>query len=164
MHRGLLVLAMLALAFPGCTMVALPAAVGTAVVASSAGSVVRVGTEYTLTGSAYRTFSHPLAVVRGAILQALDGADVTIAINETTNDGSRIVAEVPRRTIDVELERLAPSLTRMRLSVRQDLLRRDRATASEIIAQTVARLPRPAAAAHAAGGVDATDAEDAPVR
>lgn len=140
MGRGLLLLAVLTGALPGCAAVALPA-VGAAVVASGAGTVVRVGTEYTLSGAAYRTFSQPLHVVRGATLQALDAADVEIAVNEPTEHGSRIVARVLDRTVDVRLESLAPSLTRLRLSVRHGLIRRDRATASEIITQTVARLP-----------------------
>jgi hypothetical protein len=138
----MLSVALLTLALPGCAAVALPA-VGAAVVASGAGSIVRVGTEYTLAGAAYRTFSHPMDVVRGAALQALDAADVTITSNEGTEDASRVVAKVHRRTIELSFERLAPSLTRMRLSVRHGLVRRDRSTASEIIAQTAARLPGP---------------------
>lgn len=150
---------MLAVALPGCTAIALPA-VGTAVVASGAGSVVRVGTEYTLSGAAYRTFSHPLHVVRGAALQALDAAGVTIAANETTEDGSRIFAEAHERTITVTLERLAPSLTRMRLSVRHTVIRRDRATAAEIIAQTLARLPGMPTATPVADRVDGQESSE----
>ena len=146
--RLLGLLGVLTLALHGCAAVALPV-VGAAVVTSSAGAAARAGTEYTLRGAASRTFSRPLAEVRGAALQTLDRADVTIVANESTARGSRILAEASRRTIDVTLERLAPSLTHMRLSVRQGLLGRDRATTSEIITQTAARLagvPAPVAA------------------
>lgn len=154
MSLRLLPLALLAVAtLPGCAAVALPA-VGAAVVASGAGSIVRVGTEYTLAGAAYRTFSHPVDVVRGAALQALDAADVTIATNETTSHGSRIVAKVHQRTIEMRFESLTPSLTRMRLSVRHGLIRRDRSTASEIITQTATRLLDPSAGTQAADGAD----------
>ena len=146
--RLLGLLGLLTIALHGCAAVALPA-VGAAVLTSSAGAAARAGTEYTLRGTAYRTFTRPLAEVRGAALQTLDGADVTIIANESTDRGSRIRAEATRRTINVTLERLAPSLTRMRLSVRQGLFRRDRATTSEIVTQTAARLagvPAPVAA------------------
>jgi len=112
--RLLGLLGLLTIALHGCAAVALPA-VGAAVLTSSAGAAARAGTEYTLRGTAYRTFTRPLAEVRGAALQTLDGADVTIIANESTDRGSRIRAEATRRTINVTLERLAPSLTRMRL-------------------------------------------------
>jgi hypothetical protein len=135
----LALLGLVALALQGCAAVALPA-VGAAVLTSSAGAAARAGTEYTLRGNAYRTFSRSLDEVRGATLQTLDHADVAIVAVESTGRGNRIVAQANRRTISITLESLAPSLTRMRVSVRQGLFGRDRATTSELVVQTAARL------------------------
>jgi hypothetical protein len=139
MRVRLALLGLAALVLQGCAAVALPA-VGAAVLTGSAGAAARAGTEYTLRGNAYRTFTRPLDEVRGAALQTLDHADVAIVAVESNARGNHIVAEASRRTIHVTLESLAPSLTRMRVSVRQGLLGRDRATTSELVVQTAARL------------------------
>src|SRR5947208_16925190 len=89
---ALLVLALAsALSCSGCAAIAIPpAAVGAAAVSGSAGGLVRAGTEYTMAGAAYRTFSSPVKDVYEAVhetfqkleitptSESFDGADVTI--------------------------------------------------------------------------------------
>jgi hypothetical protein len=134
-HLVALVLLTAAAALPGCAALALPA-LGAAAVSAGAGSVVKASTEYTLTGVAYRTFSASLDDVHAAMLETFQRLQVDVQTDETTEDGGRLEAAAGRRTIDVRLERITPALTRVRLAVKQSFFRRDRATASEIIAQT----------------------------
>ncbi len=136
---ALLVLALAsALSCSGCAAVAIPpAAVGAAAVSGSAGGLVRAGTEYTMAGAAYRTFSSPVKDVYLEITptnESFDGADVTI--HGTAID----------RKFTVKLDPITPALTRMKLVVSQHGIGKDRATAGEIISQVEQRL-RPAPSA-----------------
>ena len=96
-----------------------------------------VGTNYTLDGIAYRTFTVPIDDVRRATLLALKRMDVTLQSDEITDTGRAIIGLAgDRRTIDVELERLTSRTTRLRVTAKYALVLRDRATAAEFIAQT----------------------------
>jgi len=137
MKRHLVALVLLAAvaALPGCAALALPA-LGAAAVSAGAGSVVKASTEYTLTGVAYRTFSAGIDDVRAALLESFERLQLDVQKDEVSEHGRELEATADRRTIDVSLERITPALTRVRLAVKQPFFRRDRATASEIIAQT----------------------------
>lgn len=118
----------------GCTGIELPA-LGAAALSAGVGNAVRAGTEYTVGGTAYRTFTLSLedlaAVVRGA-LERMD-----LPITEATAEDARLVfvAEGIDRTLRLTFTPISPSLTRLGITVKQGLVRRDRATASEIVAQ-----------------------------
>ena len=116
----------------GCAALPL-AAVGGSVMASGAGAVVKTGTEYTFTGTARRTFTVPVNAVRAAVLKAFNRADVEVEAG--TIDGDRIVGKLRRRTVKVELTPFSSSLTGMRLSVTRGVLKKDRATSSELLEQ-----------------------------
>jgi hypothetical protein len=138
---GLLVSA-LAILSAGCTGLEV-AALGAAAVSAGAGSVVKAGTEYTLGGTAYRTFSVPLddlaAVVRGALgRMQLDVEHARAVEGELV-----VVATGVDRTVHLRLTPITAAVTRLKLLVKQGIVRRDRATGSEImtqIEQGVARL------------------------
>jgi hypothetical protein len=117
----------------GCA--ALPvAAVGTAVLGSGAGAIVKTGTEYTTTGAARRTFTVPINAVRAAVLEAFDIAGVRV---RETNAGEEddIAGDLHKRTVRVRLTPLSPSLTGMTLVVKRNFLVNDRATSSELLEQ-----------------------------
>ena len=117
----------------GCA--ALPiAAVGGAVLGSGAGAVVKSGTEYTLAGNARRTLTVPINAVRAAVLKAFERTGVQPS-EEQTGDDNEIVGTLHKRTVRVTLTAFSDSLTGMTLSVRRNVLVRDRATSSELLEQ-----------------------------
>jgi len=119
----------IALASQGC------AAVGLTLFTTGAG-LAGTGTSYTLDSVAYRTFTAPIDDLRRATLTALRRMDVKVQTDEATTDGRRVEAEATDRSIDIELERLTARATRMRVLVKHGWILRDRATATEIVAQT----------------------------
>jgi len=145
----LLALAVLAMTAPGCAALAVPA-VGLSIMGDAAGSAVKAGVEHTMGGATYRTFSAPLADVRAAVRQSFRDLEIQITEDELLiGGGATIVGEALHREITVQLEPVTPSLTRLKIVVRQGLLGRDRATSAELIEQTARALQevRPAAAA-----------------
>jgi uncharacterized protein DUF3568 len=145
----LLVLLVLATTASGCAALALPA-IGASVMGDAAGGVARAGVERTMSGAMYRTFSAPLADVRDAVRQSFRDREIQITEDDLLiGGGAKIKGQALHRHITVHLESVTPALTRLKLMVRQGLFGRDRATASELIEQTVRALDeiRPAGAA-----------------
>lgn len=93
------------------------------------------GVQHTLNGTAYRTFTAPVARVRGATMSALGRMSIKVESAKKAGGGEQIVARAADRNIEVELEALSPNTTRMRTVARQGLFF-DSATAMEIIFQT----------------------------
>jgi hypothetical protein len=129
------------LAVGGCAALA-PAAVGTAAIGAGAGSLVKAGTEYTLGGAAYRTFSAPLDEVYDGVRRTFEDLQMTITRERFTGGKVRIQGVATHRTFTVVLDPVTPALTRLKLVVREmGGLGKDRATAAEIIAQAERRIP-----------------------
>jgi hypothetical protein len=119
----------------GCA--AIPIAVVLGPLLEAGGSVlVETGTEYTASGAALRTFSIPIELVHGAVVEALQRTDVTVRTDEWKKKGRTIMAETDRRTVRIRLVRLTRVLTSMELVVKRNFLASDKATASEVLAQT----------------------------
>lgn len=112
------------------------AAVGLTLFGVGAGLSAGTGTQYTLDSIAYRTFTAPLQDIRRATLAAFKRMDITLQNDNAMDTGRHVVGQAADRTIDIELERLTARTTRMRVTAKQGWFFRDRATASEIIAQT----------------------------
>lgn len=87
-------------------------------------------------GLTYRTFTAPLPRIRKASLLALKHMGIKVESTEKTDSGELIKAKAADRSIEVELDALTPSITRMRAVARKNALLVDSATAVEIIAQT----------------------------
>jgi hypothetical protein len=85
-QAGLALLVLVAVAFSGCAGIAL-GALGAAVISSGAGSAVKAGTEYSLGGTAYRTFTLSLEDLAAIVRRTLDRMELPIA--ESTADGDR---------------------------------------------------------------------------
>lgn len=129
--RGILVVLVLACAavipLGGCVAVGLTAL----------GVGMATGVSHTLGGIVYKTFSLPQAQVKKAALAAL--ARMQVKVLKVTKDGATevILAKAGDRDVEVELEALTGSTTRMSVTVKKDGgLLRDSATATEIILQT----------------------------
>jgi hypothetical protein len=122
------------IALGGCAAIPF-AALGGAAMESGAGAVVKTGTEYTMGGTAIRTFMIPENAVRAAVIQAFDRAGVAITEQEAKGDHVQIVGELHKRTVRVRLTPLSNMLTSMTLVVKRNILVKDRATTSELLEQ-----------------------------
>ena len=139
MRRAALIAGLVALPLlsSGC------AAIGLAVIGTALGVGAGQGTAYTLDGIAYRTFTASVEDTRHAALTTLRRMDMKVetdtkvAGDETKLERRDIVAVAGDRKIYLELEKLTTRTTRMRVTAKQGWFWRDRATAGEVIAQTV---------------------------
>ena len=93
------------------------------------------GVQHTLNGITYKTFTAPLPQVRAATINGLNHMGIKVATREKTKDGELIKASASGRQIEIELDAVTASTTRMRTSVRNGLFM-DSATGTEIILQT----------------------------
>ena len=131
MRRFLPILGMLAaLNLAGCAGVALTAG-------GIAGSA---GVNHTLSGIVYKTFTAPMKDLRTATLKTLNMMQITVTADKKAEYGWRIDGTAYERTIEIELERLTPAVTRMRVTVDKGSIFKDSATSTEIILQTAQRL------------------------
>ena len=98
--------------------------------------VAGVGIGHAMDGITYKTFPVPLAVMSRATVMTLDRLDMPVMEVEDTEAGQTITAEAADRTVEIELDRLTTTATRMRVVATKKWLIRDRATATEVIMQT----------------------------
>src|SRR5437764_111796 len=125
----------LAVLLQGC------AAAGLAVVGAGAGVGMGTGVEHELNGVGYKTFATPIDSVHHAARATLARLAMPITADTRTDDGWKVSASAAGRTIDIELERLTPRTTRMRVVAdKGGLFGKDSATSTEIILQTAQTL------------------------
>jgi hypothetical protein len=122
------------LALQGC------AGIGLTLLGVGAGTAAGAGVDHTLSGIATKTFNAPADRLHDATRRAL--ADMAIPVREDarSDTGYHLVGTAADREIDVELERLTPRMTRMRVVASQGPFFKDRATATELILVTADRL------------------------
>jgi len=109
-----------------------------------AGLGAGVGTNHYLNNITSRTFTEPLATVQTAVFGALERMAIPIETREQTPSGILITAKAGVREVEIELESVTVSATRMSSFARKEgafLL--DAATSAEIIAQTEKLLAQP---------------------
>jgi hypothetical protein len=125
----------LAVLLQGC------AAAGLAVVGAGTGVGMGTGVEHQLNGVGYKTFATPIDSVHHATRATLARLEMPITADTRTNEGWKVSASAAERTIDIELERLTPRTTRMRVVAdKGGLFGKDSATSTEIILQTAQTL------------------------
>lgn len=93
------------------------------------------GVQHTLNGISYRTFTASMPQVRVATLGSLSRMGIKVSTREKTKEGEVIKASANERDVEIELDAITPSTTRMRTAVRNGLFM-DSATGMEIIIQT----------------------------
>lgn len=93
------------------------------------------GVQHTLSGISYRTFTTPLPQVRKATLTALNRMGLKVNSDEKTQEGELIKASAVEREIEITLDAVTASTTRMRTIVRNGVFM-DAATGTEVILQT----------------------------
>jgi hypothetical protein len=117
------------------------AAAGLAVMGAGAGVGLGTGVEHTLNGVNYKTFAIPIDNVHLAARATLQRLGMPITTDARTPTGYTLTASATDRTIDIQLERLTPQTTRMRVVANEGaLFFKDSSTATEIILQTAQSL------------------------
>ena len=133
-HTRLVLLAALATLASGCTGIELPA-LGAAALSAGVGNAVKAGTEYTVTGTAYRTFTLPLDDLSAVVRRTLDRMELPVTGAAVHGTRLTLTAEGIDRTVKLTFTPISPAVTRLGITVKQGLIRRDRATVSEIVTQ-----------------------------
>src|SRR5687768_8900076 len=121
----------------GITALALASLAGCAPVALTAlGVGMATGTGHLLGGMVYKTFTLPQSSVKRATLTALNRMQIKIVESKRNGSPETINAKAGDRDIEIELEALTPTTTRMLVVAKKDRgVLRDSATATEIILQ-----------------------------
>ena len=127
---SLVSIAIVALALQGC------ASIGLTAFSALAGTAAGVGVGHALDGITYKTFSAPVGVLSRATMMTLDRLDMPVMEVEHTGAGQTITAQAGDRTVEIELDSLTATATRMRVVATKNWFVRDRATATEVISQT----------------------------
>lgn len=111
---------------------------GCVAVALTAGGVgMATGVSHTLSGIVYKTFTTPQAQVKHATYGALGRMQIKVLKAKRDGSTETIEAKAGDREVDIELEALTPTTTRMMVTAKKDGgLLRDGATATEVILQT----------------------------
>lgn len=126
---------------------ALPGCAGVTVVGTGAGVPAGAVTNYTMSGTASRTFTGSSEAVYQATRSALQQMGMSVNTNTRTDEERGVTASAGERDVEIELLALTPKATLMRVTVRHGLFWRDRATAGEIVAQAQVALDRATALA-----------------
>jgi hypothetical protein len=134
-HARVLAVSVVAAAIQGCAAIPLAVVAGS-VLEAGGGVLVKTGTEYSAGGTAMRTFNLPVEQVHAAVNEALRRAQVIVVKDEIAPKHQLIAGVAGGRKVRVRLIPLTPALTSMELDVKRNLLASDKATASELLAQT----------------------------
>jgi len=107
--------------FLGCTTIALTGA--------------GVGTNYTLSNVAYRSFSFSVNRVHRATIAALKKMEIKIDSDTKSADGRTMTAATKKLEITIKLEQITSKTTKIKVDARKNFVLKDKATAAEIINQ-----------------------------
>ncbi len=119
----------------GCA--ALPLAVVAGSLMDAGGGVlVKTGTEYTASGTVRRTFNLSADQVHAAVLESFARAQIAVTHDQPSAKRDLIVATTQHRKVRVQITPLTPALTALELDVKRNFFASDKATASEILAET----------------------------
>ncbi len=113
----------------GCQL--LPLAASPIVVSGASGGVA-----YSLTNIAYKTVSFPGDKVESSLRGALKKMGIKEVGRKSSDGVVTINAKTAKLNIEIELERITPKTTRIKVDAREGLFIKDKATATEIIIQT----------------------------
>lgn len=108
----------------------LPAAVP-AIIAGAGGGIT-----YTFTNIAYRTITRPPEEIERATLRAMEKMSIRVESLRHREYDTEIFAKTRQLKIHINLERMTPTLTRMKVNAKKGLIFKDKNTAFEIIYQT----------------------------
>lgn len=123
------VILLVALNLAGCA--AAPLAIPIAISAGGG------GVAYTVTNVAYKTVSHPVKKVETATRGTLKKMAILEEKRELSDDGVlRITAKTEKLDIYIDLEKITPATTKIKVNAVRSVVFKDKATATEIIEET----------------------------
>jgi hypothetical protein len=117
----------LVLTLSGCAM--LPFAVPAAISGGAA------GVNYSFTNVAYKTISYPVADVDTALHKALIKMRITEVRRKSQGGTVSVTAATSQLDIFIDLEKITPSVTNIKVNAKRGAFFKDKATATEIIVQ-----------------------------
>ncbi len=131
----LLVLMCLASGLTDCAEVGL-------VVPAAAVSGGAAGVNYSFTNNAYKTLSYSVAAVEAALHTALE--KMTIKESSVQRETYQIGISAVTATLDINivLEQITPTVTKIEVSAKKEVFLNDKSTATEIIVQTEKNLEK----------------------
>ena len=103
---------------------------------SAVGGGAYVTTQYFVSRAVNKTLSYDFNRLKEALLAALSKMQIVVDSARPIEDGEEILATADELEIMIELREITPSVTRMSVIAEKDFLRRDKATAQEIVQQT----------------------------
>ena len=98
------------------------------------------GVNYSFTNIAYKTISYPSADVEAALHEALKRMNIREVQREATGELVSVTAATARLDIYVNLEKVTPTLTNIKVNAKRGPFFKDKATAAEVIVQTMESL------------------------
>lgn len=120
------------------------AGAGTTLFGAGAGAASGSGVEYTLDNIAYKTFNAPSDEVEKGTRKTLQKMEFPIAGVDRSTAGLSILATSTNAAhelnIEIDLERLSPQVTRMRVVAKRGFFLKDLSTATAILLQTAKNL------------------------
>jgi hypothetical protein len=131
--RTLILLALLALGATVSGCVALPVVAPAAM--SAGGDLVKAGTVRTFGGATFRTFGVPLSELYAATRTTLDRLGFARPDEESVEERVTLHVAALDRSIRIDLQPITGGMTQMRVFVRKNMMGKDLATASELVAQ-----------------------------
>lgn len=93
------------------------------------------GVAYSMTNTAYKTFSHPINKVEASAHKAIERMAIKELETEKMEERIRITASTKGLRIYIDLEQITPATTRVRVNAKRGFLLKDKSTATEIIRQ-----------------------------
>ena len=122
----------LILALSGCAVMPLA---GAAAVSGGA-----AGVNYSLTNVAYKAISHPVADVEAALRDALKAMGVKMTKRKAGKGIVSVTAVTSHLDIYIDLEKVTPTATNIKVDAKRGPFFKDKAMATEIIVQTMENL------------------------
>ncbi len=111
---------------------------------AGAGTASGSGVDYTVDNIAYKTFNVPVDQVEQDTQKVLAKMAFPVSAVERTTAGVSILAQSANAAhdldIEIDLDRLSPAVTRMRVVAKRGIFLKDASTATEIILQTAKRI------------------------
>ena len=98
------------------------------------------GVNYSFTNIAYKTISYPAADVEAALYEALKKVNIRVMKRETDGALVSVTAATDHLDIYIDLEKVTPTLTNIKVNAKRGPFFKDKATATEVILQTLEQL------------------------
>jgi len=103
---------------------------------SAVGGGAYMTTQYFVSRTVNKTLSYDFRRIKEALLVALCKMEIKVDRARPIEGGEEILATADELEIMIELREVTPSVTRISVIAEKDFLRRDKATAHEILQQT----------------------------